>query len=579
MNLLTTIRKLNSILNEHQRKMMWLIVAISIVGALFEMIGVSLMIPMVSAIVEPSIIRTNSLAATACKLLHLGNHQQFAIACIVALIIVYVVKNAFIIFSNYIQMKYVYDNKLRAKEELLHTYLNKPYEFYLTTTSSDVLRSINNDVDNTYSLMLAMIQFLSEIVISVALLIAIFIIDPVMTTSIVALMCIIILIITITVKPILTRVGRENRTYARDNYKLIVQAVHGIKDVKISGKEEYFEQQYDVCGRKQTDALRTYNVLNNIPRNIIEMGCICITLVVVAVMIANGRAMEELIPTLAAFALAAVKLMPSANKMVNTLNTITFMTPSLNHMVESRSSMNKEGTATKSKKAVNRITIKDKIELRDIVYQYPNRDVNVLDHASMEIPVNHSVGIVGKSGSGKTTAVDVLLGLLDVKNGTILADGNNVMDNYEDWLSHIGYIPQTVFMMEDSIRSNVAFGSAVDDDKVWSALADAQLDEFVRSLPQGIDTCIGERGIRLSGGQRQRVGIARALYNDPDILVFDEATSSLDNETEQAIMESIDCLHGKKTLIIIAHRLQTIANCDIIYQVNDGKIEEYIMNT
>ncbi|MDE6168447.1 MAG: ATP-binding cassette domain-containing protein, partial [Acetatifactor sp.] len=215
------------------------------------------------------------------------------------------------------------------------------------------------------------------------------------------------------------------------------------------------------------------------------------------------------------------------------------------------------------------------VELRDITYSYPNSDKLILDHADMLIPVGASVGIVGTSGAGKSTAVDILLGLLEPGTGAVYADGKRVKEHYRSWLRNIGYIPQMIFMLDDTIRRNVAFGVAdqqIDEDRVWEVLKEAQLDEFIKTLPEGLDTGIGERGIRLSGGQRQRIGIARALYHDPELLVLDEATSALDNDTERAIMESINRLHGKKTLVIIAHRLQTIEKCDLVYRVEDGKI-------
>ena len=218
--------------------------------------------------------------------------------------------------------------------------------------------------------------------------------------------------------------------------------------------------------------------------------------------------------------------------------------------------------------------VKNLIELKNIKYKYPNSDNYVLDGAEMTIPVGKSVGIVGSSGAGKTTIVDVMLGLLNIESGDVLADGVNTRDNYQGWLKNIGYIPQTIFMIDSTIRKNVAFGikdEDIDDAKVWQALKEASLDEYVRSLPEGLDTQIGERGIRLSGGQRQRIGIARALFEDPEVLVLDEATSALDGETEKAIMDSINSLHGRKTLIIIAHRLQTIEKCDMVYRIEDGK--------
>ena len=230
-----------------------------------------------------------------------------------------------------------------------------------------------------------------------------------------------------------------------------------------------------------------------------------------------------------------------------------------------------------SNKTVKVLNFNDKIELKDITYNYQNSDKLILDKANMIIPVGKSIGIVGASGSGKTTAVDILLGLLLANEGEVLADGVNVMEHYSEWLSNIGYIPQSIFMLDDDIKSNVAFGVKKEDqneERVWEALREAQLEDFVRGLKDGIHTQIGERGMRLSGGQKQRIGIARALYSNPAVLVFDEATSALDSETEAAVMSSINGLHGKKSMIIIAHRLQTIKECDMVYRVGDGKIVE-----
>ena len=221
------------------------------------------------------------------------------------------------------------------------------------------------------------------------------------------------------------------------------------------------------------------------------------------------------------------------------------------------------------------ITSNQSVELSDITYSYPNAEHPVLEHANMVIPVGKSVGIVGSSGSGKTTAIDILLGLLSPQEGHVLVDGVDIQQDYSGWLSHLGYIPQMIFMLDDTIRANVAFGipkENVAEEQVWRALEEAQLKDFVESLPEGLDTTIGERGVRLSGGQRQRIGIARVLYTDPELLIFDEATSALDNETEAAIMESINALHGKKTLVIIAHRLTTIEECDMVYRVENGDI-------
>lgn len=278
----------------------------------------------------------------------------------------------------------------------------------------------------------------------------------------------------------------------------------------------------------------------------------------------------------ATLAAAAFVLLPCVNRINNQINSIAYFEPFFMGVSDNlQDEINGENVdlsfATDEEE---KLPVKKCIEMKDITYAYPGTEKLIFDHADLTIPVGASVGVVGTSGAGKSTVVDILLGLLNVKTGTIYADGVDVKDNYRKWLKNIGYIPQMIFMLDDTIRKNVAFGvpeDKIDENRLWKVLKEAQLDEFIRTLPEGLNTGIGERGIRLSGGQRQRIGIARALYNNPEVLILDEATSALDNDTEAAIMESINRLHGKKTLIIIAHRLQTIEKCDIVYRVENGK--------
>ena len=328
-------------------------------------------------------------------------------------------------------------------------------------------------------------------------------------------------------------------------------------------------------------AVQKYNIYNATPRLLIETVCIAGLVLYLILQIASGKEVAAMITQIGVFAVAAMRLLPSANRINNYLTSISYFEPffmgvsdNLQEEINDRN-VNYDAEAYEARKEIKKLPVLKKIELKDIVYKYPNTDVLIFNHADMEIPVGCSVGVVGTSGAGKTTIIDVLLGLLNIQEGSILADGVEVREHYEEWLKNIGYIPQTIFMIDASIRKNVAFGvpdEEIDDNKVWQALKEAQLDEFVKGLPEGLDTGIGERGIRLSGGQRQRIGIARALFEDPEVLVLDEATSALDNETEAAIMDSINRLHGRKTLIIIAHRLQTIEKCDMVYRVENGQI-------
>ena len=284
--------------------------------------------------------------------------------------------------------------------------------------------------------------------------------------------------------------------------------------------------------------------------------------------------MDKLVTVLSIYAVAAIRLMPCLNRINTYLAEIAYNQPCLDYVYEnmkvSRKSM-EENSYLRTGDYEKKMGIHDKIELTNITYAYPNTDKKIFDHANMTIPYGKSVGIMGTSGAGKSTAVDIILGLLHVQEGNITCDGKDIFESYASWLAQIGYIPQTIYLIDESIRENIGFGikaEDIDEERVWETLEEAQLKDFVESLPEGLDTKVGERGVRLSGGQRQRIGIARALYHNPEILVFDEATSALDNETEAALMEAINSFHGKKTMIIIAHRLNTIENCDIIYRVS-----------
>ena len=295
------------------------------------------------------------------------------------------------------------------------------------------------------------------------------------------------------------------------------------------------------------------------------------------VLLLKGGNIEAELPALGGIVAAAYRLLPSANKINNQLNAISYFKPFLMNVSDNliEEIDNKNTDMSFADPDVKKLDIRKGISLRGITYKYPETERYIFKDADMEIPIGSAVGVVGSSGAGKTTIVDILLGLLKVEKGGVYADDVNTEDNYRGWLANVGYIPQMIYMLDGSIRKNVAFGvpdDKIDEARVWAVLEEAHLADYIRTLPDGLDTEIGERGIRISGGQRQRIGIARALYNDPEVLILDEATSALDNDTEAAIMESINALHGKKTLVIIAHRLQTIEKCDMVYRVKDGKI-------
>ena len=570
--MIDTIKKLNQLLEPREKRKLIPLLLLTTAGAFFEMLGVSMVVPLVTAIMNPEILTTNALIAPLCRIFGITEHREFIIFCIVAMILVFIIKDLFLVFEHYCRSRFVFHNRFRMQQKTLHAFLKKPYEYYLNARSGEILRVVRTDVQNVYGLLMTFLSLVSESVVSLALIAVILTIDPVMTLLIAGFLAVMVAVIVKVVRPKLQKEGKIYRENLSKAYSWTLQCIQGIKEIKVGGRENFFEQSFEEVGKKQIEAEKRYTVLNSVPKVIIEMGCVCSALLVMLIMILAGREPADLIPAFAAFAMAAVKLMPASNRIINAVNAVAYHGSSIDRLLENlQKEEAPEGEAENSKV---KITLQKEAELSEISYRYPNSNEIIFDGASMKIPVGHSVGIIGTSGAGKTTAVDILLGLLKPEKGCVLSDGVDVSQNMRGWQDLIGYIPQSIFMMDGTVRDNVVFGADVsDDEKVWKALREARLEDFIRRQPDGLDTQIGERGIRLSGGQRQRIGIARALYEDPELLVFDEATSSLDNETESAIMESINSLHGKKTMVIIAHRLQTIENCDMVYRVpGDGSI-------
>ncbi len=574
-------KKLMVLLDRQQKKKMVLLVFLMLIGAILETLGVSMILPVMNVVLEEDAIAKHWYLQVICDIFHVDNSNQLTILVMVGLVLVFVIKNIFLFFQQKVQLKFVYTNQFATSRRMMINFMQRPYEYYLNADTAVIQRSITSDVNNMYGLILALLQLVSEGIVFVCLAGICLVEDVWMSLTVTALLVVALLVIKCILKPIMRKAGEENQEFYSGLYKWIDQSVMGIKEIKIARKENYFINEYSKCGAGYVGAVQRYNLYNSTPRLLIESLAIAGMILYLMIRLLNGTEAADIVPQLGLLAVAAMRLIPCANRINNHLTSISYFEPffmgvSDNLQEEIRDANIDYDEETYRKKVdVEKLTIKKEIALQNITYKYPNTDVLIFDHADMTIPIGNAVGIVGTSGAGKTTIVDILLGLLQLENGRILADGVEVREHYDSWLKNIGYIPQTIFMIDSTIRKNVAFGypdEEIDDDKVWEALREAQLDEFVRGLPEGLDTGIGERGIRLSGGQRQRIGIARALFEDPEVLVLDEATSALDNETEAAIMDSINRLHGRKTLVIIAHRLQTIEKCDMVYRVVNGKI-------
>lgn len=570
---------------DRKQKIQLVILGIMIfMGGVLETLGVSAMIPVVTALLTPEelqrYIEEYAFLQKTCDFFGIKNVSDIIMALLIGLMFIYVIKNGYILFLTYKQNAFITRNRNRMISRVMAEFLNRPYEKYLGADIPTVFRITDSDIPQTFSLILAMLQLASEVVVTILIFAVLLFQDIKMTLFILVVFAALTLLILKVFKPRLNKIGAKNQSIQSRIAKWRIQATYGLKDVKVLNREEFFVRNYYETGKVGADVARNYAVLNNTPRLLIETVFIVSVLSYIAFYISGGGNAATMLTTLTTFGLAAIRVLPSVNRINTYITEIAYTQPSLDFVYENLQEGMKTDAMLAERKAnsqVEKLKLEDKIELNHISFHYPDSDKNIFTDAHMIVPKGKSVGIIGASGAGKSTIVDVLLGLLHAQEGEITCDGIDIFKNYESWLAQIGYIPQAIYLIDESIRDNIAFGidaDKIDDERIWKVLEEAQLKEFVEELPEGLDTTIGDRGVRLSGGQRQRIGIARALYNDPEILVFDEATSALDNDTEKAVMEAINSFHGKKTMVIIAHRLNTIEKCDMVYKVENTKLVE-----
>lgn len=581
------LQKISFLFDKKQKRQIVGLSVMILIGGALETLGVSMMLPVVNVLMDPQSVMENAYVIKIVDILHIQSARQLMVIMLSTLIGLFVLKNAYLLLQTYVQNTFVTRNRNRMISRVMREFLNRPYEEYLGADIPTVFRLTDSDIPNAFQLILVMIQMVTEIVVSALICIVLVIISPGMSLFIVVIFLGMTLMITKVLKPRLNEIGRRNQSIQSRIAKWRIQSIYGLKDVKVLHREEFFVRNYYESGALGADVARNYAVLNNLPRLLIETVFIAAMLLFIMIYILQGRDISVLIPQLSAFAVAAIRVMPGTNRINTYLSQIAYSQPCLDYLYENLTDAMKkdvngsvtglEHSGQDGKAKQPGMHLQDKIVLDHISFTYPNTEKPILTDAHMEVKKGQSVGIMGPSGAGKSTVVDILLGLLHAQQGTITCDGKNIFEDYASWLSQIGYIPQSIYLIDESIRDNIAFGidaDKIDDKRIWEVLEEAQLKSFVEELPEGLDTTIGDRGVRISGGQRQRLGIARALYHNPEILVFDEATSALDGDTEKAVMDAVNSFHGKKTMVIIAHRLNTIAKCDVIYKVEGEKIME-----
>ena len=568
------IQKIRMIFNRTQKIKFVVLFCMLFAGSVLELMGVSLILPFVQLVMDTD-GTDNALFQWFGRLVGAESQRELLIWLGLLLIAVYLIKNTYLLFAKYVQLRFVFNNRLELSGRLMRNYMKKPYPFHLEKNSSEILRSVTSDVNNLYELVMDVIDLVSNLLIIAMLAVYLLYTDVVITLVVAALLGLCSYFYFAIMRKRTVDYGKQNQIYNGKMIQAVNQALGGIKEIKVLARENYFVRAYEENGRYYASSLKKSQFYRNAPKYLIETVCVCGVLATILIKLQMGADVQELVPQLSVFAMAAFRLLPSVNQVNNLLNGILFLKPSIDRIYEDLQEAGAKKNERPPERDYRRLPAADVVRFEHVTFRYPGTEKEILSDLSVELPLKKSIGFVGSSGAGKTTFMDLLLGLLTPDQGRICYGDSDIRDYPDAWGHKLGYIPQSIYLADDTIRRNVAFGipdSEISEAKVRRALEEAQLLEFVDGLDDGLDTMVGESGVRLSGGQRQRIGIARALYQQPEILVLDEATSALDTETEQAVMEAVERFRGRCTLLMIAHRTSTLENCDQIYRLEDGKL-------
>lgn len=566
--------KLNCILTGQQKQYAVLIFIMTLIASVFETLGVSIILPLVQAMIEPEKLLDNVYIAKAAEFFALDASLNLVKFLCICTIILYCIKNIYMCLFTFAKTKYTNKIGRELATKILTAYTQREYTFFLGYSSGECLRDIGTDVSGVTTILDNGFGLLAECITIAMIVVYIFIVNYQMALVVIAIACVCLVLVLKIFRNLCREWGEKTRRYGERIFKYSMELFRGIKEIKILGREKFFISHYESARAKQSRIASQYALSLASPANIIEALFVSGFLLFLCFGSNVSNNMISMVPQLAAFAMAAFRVLPSLGKISSGINNIIYAVPMVNasylHITDIEN-----GNVIKEKLDDNfeKAEFDKEISINNISWQYPNTDKKVIENLNMKIEKGTSVAFIGASGAGKTTLADIILGLLKPQKGTVTIDGRDIKELGRTWGNLLGYVPQAAYLTNDTIRRNVAFGvndKDIDDSKVWYALGQAQLKEFVESLPQNINTEIGESGVRFSGGQRQRLAVARALYNDPEILVLDEATSALDNDTEKALIDAIEKLQGEKTMIVVAHRLTTVKNCDIIYEIKDG---------
>ncbi len=565
------------ILTHHTKVKLCFLLVMTIGNAFLELAGVATIYPVLDIIMNPDIIYQNEIYTWLMHSFKLSNSEQFLILICTLLIIVYVIKNLYYLFLIRFQFHVIYQDEANLSKRLHNIYIDQDYLFHVSHNASELITNINVSTIHFYSTLLALIHIFTDGCMVLALGVYLFLTDPLISLGIVIVLGLSMGLFMLFYRRKSKKIGAQMREANYQNQKVTLEAYNGIKEIKAFHREDFFKATFSLWRSRLAETREKHLFYTGMPKPIMELCGISAVLVLLIIQISVGVDLQLLIPSLSVMAFAAMRLMPAISRIVGDLNNIVVYKPAIDALYENflQAEVLEKQRITQSRNLHTTLDLQKEIVVQDIWFRYPQGETDILQSTNLVIRKSEFVALVGPSGAGKSTLADIILGIIHPQQGKILSDGVDVRLNLDQWHRMVGYIPQSIYLMDDSIRANVAFGfppEKTDEKQIWAVLEKAQLAEFVRQLPDGLDTRVGDRGVMLSGGQRQRIGIARALYTDPDVLVLDEATSALDIETEEAVMNAIDSFKGEKTLIVIAHRLTTLRNCDRLFEVTEQQV-------
>ena len=545
------------------------IVFMVIIGMFLETVSLGIVVPIIGILTQDNYQEKYPWIVDLFGSL---SREELISAVMVAMVFIYIVRSLFLFWSLWIQKGFSASVSGRLSQSLFSIYLRQPYMFHLQRNSSTLMRNAKNATSVVTCGVDPFLVLLTDGLVAIAMFSLLIYVEPIGTLAVLLVFGVSTLLF-----QRLTRRRIDNWGYRVDYHETKIlqhlqEGFGGAKDVKILGRENEFLSQHEKHLGESIRINRIYNVILTLPRSFMEIITIVGLCLLVVSMVVRDRPLSDIVPILGLFAAAAFRVMPSINRLLMATQTLIFNRSIIASVYRDFLLDSPEVNSAQRVEPFAK-----QLELKDVSFKYPTAATPSLQDVSLVVKRGEAVGFVGPSGAGKSTLVDVILGLFAPTSGVVSVDGSDVHQNLRNWQNQIGYVPQAIYLTDDTLRRNVAFGlndENIDDDLVREAIHLAQLQEFVSTLPDGLETVVGERGVRLSGGQRQRIGIARALYHKPSVLVLDEATSSLDTTTEHGVMQAVKALQGSKTVIIVAHRLSTVEYCDRIYRIEDSRITE-----